>query len=71
MSKKVTASKNNIAMRGKKAALRKIGDKTVSPVLYHGIKLGHGTYMAAQFEDGQLALDTSGRPIPYNSATQQ
>ena len=58
-------SKNNISNRGKAADLKKIDGKEVKPVLYKGAKLGHGNYIAAKFEDGKLARDNSGKPLPY------
>lgn len=60
------ASKNNPEARGKVTALRKYNGKTVKPVLF--IKSGVGRYMAAAFEDGNLAIDkNTGLPIAYKN----
>ncbi|MHC0449119.1 MAG: hypothetical protein ACRY3E_03365 [Candidatus Lariskella arthropodorum] len=58
-------SKNNISNRGKAAALKKIDGREVKPVMYKGARLGHGNFIAAKFDDGKLALDATGKPIPY------
>lgn len=60
-------SKNNPEARGKTTELRKFNGKVVKPVLF--IKPGVGRYMAAAFEDGNLAIDkNTGLPIAYKSA---
>lgn len=56
------SSKNNPEMRGLKTELRKFDGKEVKPVLY--IK-GSNRYMAGAFDNGQLACDANGMPIPY------
>ncbi len=62
------SSKNNPENRGRITELRKLGGKTVKPVMYVGKHKGHGNYIAAMFENGQLALDpTTKRPIPYKN----
>jgi hypothetical protein len=58
-------SKNNVSNRGKGVELKKLDGKVVKPILYKGERLGHGNYMAARFEDGKLARDDEGRPVPY------
>lgn len=60
MSKK--GSKNNASNRGKAIELKKIDGKQVKPILY---KEQGASYMAARLEDGKLAKDASGKPIPY------
>ena len=59
-------SKNNVSNRGKGAELKKLDGKIVKPILYKGERLGHGNYMASRFEDGKLAKDEYGKPIPYH-----
>ncbi len=59
-------SKNNPEARGKVTELRKYNDKTVKPVLF--IMRGVGRYMAAAYENGELALDPKTKlPIAYKS----
>ena len=67
MSKKATTSKNNIANRGAKAALRTFNGKTVMPIKYQGSMVGHGNYIAAKYEDGTLVINSLGIPVPYAS----
>ena len=59
-------SKNNPEARGKVTELRKYKNKVVKPVLFiHG---GVGRYMAAMYEDGQLAIDPATKlPIAYKN----
>lgn len=60
------SSKNNPEARGKVTELRKYNGKTVKPVLF--IQRGVGRYMAAQFEDGSLAVDKATKlPIAYKN----
>ena len=60
-------SKNNPENRGKVTELRRWKGKKVKPVLY--VQRGVGKYIAAAFEDGNLALDPqTKRPIPYKNA---
>ncbi len=60
------SSKNNPEARGKVTALRKYNGKNVKPVLF--IKSGVGRYIAAAFEDGNLAIDkNTGLPLAYKS----
>lgn len=59
-------SKNNPEARGKVTELRKYNGKTVKPVLF--IQSGVGRYMAAAYENGDLALDPKTKlPIAYKS----
>ena len=60
------ASKNNPDARGKVTALRKYNGKTVKPVLF--IKSGVGRYIAAAYENGDMAIDPATKlPIAYKS----
>ncbi len=60
-------SKNNPENRGKTTELRRIKGKKVKPVLY--IQRGVGKYIAAAFEDGNLAIDPHTKlPVPYKNA---
>ena len=56
------SSKNNPEMRGLKTELRKFNGQEVKPVLYIN---GSNRYMAGAFDNGQLACDAEGNPIPY------
>ncbi len=60
------ASKNNPELRGRKTELRKVDGKDVKPCLYINIEEGK-RYMAAAFENGDLAMGANGAPIPYKS----
>ncbi len=54
-------SKNNPNAR--KAAIQKTyNGKVVKPVKYIG---QHGTYIAGQYEDGEVIFDNNEKPIPY------
>lgn len=64
-AKGAKTSKNNIANRGAVAALKKVNGKEVKPVMYKGGKVGHGSYVAAKLDNGELVRDASGRPVPY------
>lgn len=60
-------SKNNPENRGKTTDLRRIKGKKVKPVLF--IQRGVGKYIAAAFEDGNLAIDAHTKlPVPYKNA---
>ncbi len=59
-------SKNNPKNRGA-AVLKKFNDRVVKPVRYIGTHVGHGKYMAVQYEDGSMALDNSGKPLLWDS----
>ena len=59
-------SKNNPEARGKVTELRKYNGKTVKPVLY--IARGVGRYIAAAFENGEMAIDPKTKlPIAYKN----
>jgi hypothetical protein len=59
-------SKNNPEARGKTTELRKYNGKTVKPVLF--IQRGVGRYMAAAFENGELAVDAKTKlPVAYKN----
>ena len=59
-------SKNNPEARGKTTELRKFNGKTVKPILY--IQRGVGRYMAAAFENGELAIDAKTKlPVAYKN----
>lgn len=61
-------TKNNPENRGRVTELRQYNGKKVKPVLYVGRQVGHGNFIAAQFEDGKLAMDpNTGVPIPYQN----
>lgn len=57
-------SKNNPAARGSAGGVKKVGGKVVKPVKYVGKYIGHGTYIAGQFDDGQM-VETDGIPTPF------
>jgi hypothetical protein len=59
-------SKNNPEARGKVTELRKYNGKVVKPVLF--IMRGVGKYIAACFENGELAIDKNTKlPVPYKN----
>ena len=59
------SSKNNPENRGQVTELRVFNGKKVKPVLYIN---QNRRYIAAQFEDGSLALDSASKtPIPYKN----
>lgn len=59
-------SKNNPRNRGK-GAKKTYNGKEVKPVLYIGTHVGHGKYMAVQFEDGKMAMDKNNKPLVWDS----
>lgn len=59
-------SKNNPNKRGEKIQ-HKYNGKNVKPVLYVGTRVGHGKYMAVQYEDGKMALDNNGKPLMWDA----
>ncbi len=61
-------SKNDPNKRGEKVVATFEG-KVVKPVLYVGTHVGHGSYMAIQYDNGQMALDASGRPLEWAATT--
>tara|TARA_Y100000592_G_scaffold71323_1_gene110994 strand:+ start:1953 stop:2150 length:198 start_codon:yes stop_codon:yes gene_type:complete len=48
----------------KKNSYRVRDGKEVRPAKYYGKHVGHGSYMAGTI-DGELVVDSSGKPIPY------
>jgi len=59
-------SKNNPEARGKSTELRKFNGKSVKPVRF--IQKGVGSYMAAAFENGDLAIDAKTKlPVAYKN----
>ncbi len=48
-----------------KAMYKTINGMQIEPCVYKGSAVGHGTYVAAKFEDGKLVIDKRGRPVPY------
>ncbi|MCD6034487.1 MAG: hypothetical protein K0R63_228 [Rickettsiales bacterium] len=61
------ATKNNPKNRGAAGKIKSVNSKTVKPVLYIGTQIGHGKYIAAQFEGGDLVMDDAGKPIPWDA----
>lgn len=59
-------SKNNPNKRGE-AVKKFFNGKLVRPVLYIGTRVGHGKYMAVQYEDGSMACDKSGKPVMWDT----
>lgn len=60
------SSKNNPKNRQAFDTYRKYNGKTVKPVYYIGKHKGHGNYIAAMDEAGNMVLDPSTKaPIPY------
>lgn len=57
----MAVSKNNPNAR-KAAIQKKYNDKVVKPVKVIG---EFGTFIAAQYESGDVVLDADGNPIPY------
>lgn len=59
------SSKNNPENRGQVTELRKYNGKTVKPVLYIN---GSNKYIAAAYENGDLAIDpVTKMPIAYKA----
>jgi hypothetical protein len=50
----------------KRNSYRMLDDKEVRPVKYFGKHAGHGTFMAGTV-DGELVVDSAGRPKPYKT----
>ena len=59
-------SKNNPSRRNLQNQEKTFDGKKVKPVLYVGSHVGHGRYIATQYEDGKLVFDKEGKPIPYS-----
>ncbi len=62
---KTSRSKNDPSARGPAQQLKVFEGKKVKPVLYVGTAVGHGRYIAAQDESGNLVMGRDGRPIAY------
>lgn len=61
-------TKNNPAARGAANNGKTFDGKVVKPVLYNGRQIGHGKYIAAQFEDGTLATnDNDEQPVQWDA----
>ena len=60
-------SKNNPQNRGEASKGKTFDGKLVKPVLYVGSHVGHGKYIAAQFEGGQLVMDKDGKPVLWDA----
>ena len=59
-------TKNNPANRGK--LQKKMFDgQVVKPVQYIGTHIGHGKYIAVQFDNGKMAYDQQKKPIMWDS----
>jgi hypothetical protein len=56
-------SKNNPNARKGSAKQKTFEGKPVKPVKYIGAR---STYIAAQFEDGKLVVDSTDRPLPFS-----
>ena len=62
----MAVSKNNPNAR--KAAIQKtFNNKVVKPVKVIG---DFGTFIAAQYESGEVVLDADGNPVPYKKLDQ-
>ena len=59
------ASKNNPKERGEASPAKTYKGKKVRPILYIGTWAGHGRYMAAQEEGGDIIIGDDGRPVAY------
>jgi hypothetical protein len=60
-------TKNNPTNRGQAAKGKEYKGKPVKPVLYIGTQVGNGKYIAAQYENGDLVDDGSGKPLPWDA----
>ena len=64
----MSKSKNNPANRSKDDVIKKMHDgKPVKPFLYIGTNIGHGKYIAAQYENGQVIADAAGKPLAWDA----
>jgi hypothetical protein len=64
MSKAKTGSKNNIATRGQAREFLFNGQK-IKPVK---LITQNSTFLAAEYETGELVLGSSGNPLPWSVA---
>lgn len=60
-------TKNNPQNRGQGAKGKEFGGKPIKPVMYLGSQVGHGKFVAAQYENGDLVLGQNGAPIPWDA----
>lgn len=60
-------TKNNPANRGQSGKGKTYDNKPVKPVRYIGTHVGHGKYIAAQYDNGQMVVDQNGKPIPWDA----
>lgn len=61
------SSKNNPKNRQNFITYRQYNGKVVKPVYYIGKHKGHGNYMAAIDDGGNMVLDPGTKiPVPYN-----
>lgn len=58
-------TKNNPNNRGAGVTKKMVDGKEVKPVYYMGRSLGHGNYMAGQFDNGQMITNGEGVPTPF------
>lgn len=59
-------SKNDPTKRGGKGKGKSHNGRDLKPVKYVGARIGHGNYIAAQYEDdGTMVVDANGKPIPW------
>jgi hypothetical protein len=59
-------SKNNPNKRGV-GVKKTFNGKIVKPVLYVGTHVGHGKYIAVQYEDGKIAMDSQNKPLVWEA----
>lgn len=48
-----------------KPSYKTVNGMAIEPCVYKGKWAGCGTFVAAKFENGDLVLDKSGKPVPY------
>lgn len=60
-------TKNNPDNRGQSAKGKSFDGKPVAPVKYVGSQIGDGTYIAAQYESGDMVTDADGKPVPWDA----
>ena len=59
-------TKNNPTNRGQASQGKEYDGKKIKPALYDGRSLGHGKYVAAQYDNGALVLDgNTGKPVAW------
>lgn len=61
-------SKNNPTNRGETTNGKVYKGKKIKPVEYVGTHIGHGRYIAAQYEDtGDMLFDSNKKPIAWGA----